>query len=367
MQKVTKKRSKGSPIDEKYLGEEPILSSDSKSIDIIHFYNWHNYFHNTDDAKSFVITYLKKSKVDKDLIKKVSKVEPDKLRVTGWHCRNLTLGGTLPKGLQDDIMIRLNLLTKNLDATEEVEEEKPTVTIQERIKDRTIDLIGSLEEEIDKFCKDTSYEFDAPQWFREQAVKPMIAKRISDYYIPLYNEIFSAIKGDDEQLKEYYDHWKKSDLKKYAEFVKNIVSAAETNAIAAKVTRTPRKKKVKPAALVVNKLKYKEKDDVTNIVSINPTTLVGSDQLWTYNTKSRTLSVYNSLGPVGLSIKGTTVTGYDENTSITKKLRKPKETLPRLLEGGKLVLRKLMDEINCKPKKANGRINTHTILLRAIK
>lgn len=367
MQRLKTKRSKRSNIDEKYFGSEPILSSDNQSIDFINFYNWHNYFHTTDDAKSFVIGYLKKIKADKDLIKKVTKVDPDKLRITGWHCRNLLLGGSLPKGLENDIMIRVNLLVKDINLSHETEEEKPVVSIQDRIKDRTIDLIGSLEQEIDKFIENKSYEFDSAQWFREQAVKPMIAKRISDYYIPLYNQIIDAIKGEDEQLNEYYHRWKKPELKKYAEFVKNIISTADIFTVAAKISRLPRKKKIKPAALVVKNLKYKEKDDETSIASIVPSTIVGSDQLWTYNTRTRTLSVYNSLGPVGLSVKGTTVTGYDENTSITKKVRKPQETLTRVLEGGKLVLRKIMDEINCKSKKANGRINNHTILLRAIK
>jgi hypothetical protein len=76
---------------------------------------------------------------------------------------------------------------------------------------------------------------------------------------------------------------------------------------------------------------------------------------------------YDALGPAGLSVKGTTLQGYDEETSVSKTIRKPDEVLPRLLKGGKLVLRKLMSEINSKESVPNGRINGDTILLRVIK
>jgi len=368
MQKARKaKRVKGSVVDEKYLGPEPVLSESSKSIDIIQFYNWHNYFHNSDDAKSFVISYHKKIKADKELIKKLNKVRPDDLRTVGWHCRNLLIGGSLPKGLLSDISNRVNILTKNLDAKDEPEVEEVKPQIQERIENRASELIASLEDEIDKFCINQKNDFDIQNWFRNNAIKPLIAKRIAGYYQPLYSEVYDAVEGKDEQLVEAYHSWNKKALKQFLEFIRTIISTAETFAVAVKIERKPRKKKQKPANLIIKKLKYKEKDENFSIVSINPVGLVGSDQLWTYNTKSRALSVYNSLGPVGLSVKGTTITGYDEKTSVTKKLRKPEEVLPKVLEGGKLVLRKLMDELTTTSKEANGRINTDTILLRAIK
>lgn len=365
------KKIKVSVTDEKYIGDEPVLTEKSTPGDVIKAYNWYNYVCDTNDAVDYVAEYLRIfKKANKDIIKKVYQIDPFTLRTIGWNCRILTVGGYLPDGIINESIKKLDALiklVKNDDRDPIIEPPKNVVSIQDRIKDRTVDLIGALEIEIDKFCEDTSYTFDVVQWLREQAVKPMIAKKISEYYMPLYGELFDAVKGEDPNLQEYYDRWKKSDLKKFAEFVKNIINAAETNALATKVTRAPRKKKQKPAALVVRNLKYKEKDDETNITSIVPTSIVGADQLWTYNTKSRTLSCYNSLGPIGLGVKGTTITGFDEKTSISKKLRKPEIILPRLLEGGKLILRKLMDEINTKSKEATGRINTDTILLRAIK
>jgi hypothetical protein len=73
------------------------------------------------------------------------------------------------------------------------------------------------------------------------------------------------------------------------------------------------------------------------------------------------------MGPAGLSVKGSSIVGYDEKTSIVKKLRKPTEQLNKLMQGGKIVLRKFMEDIKCKSKEATGRINNEVVLLRIIK
>ena len=70
------------------------------------------------------------------------------------------------------------------------------------------------------------------------------------------------------------------------------------------------------------------------------------------------------MGPAGLSIKGTTLQGYDPESSVTKTVRKPNDVLPNVLNGGKRILKKMMDDINSKASEPNGRINSETILLR---
>ncbi len=103
------------------------------------------------------------------------------------------------------------------------------------------------------------------------------------------------------------------------------------------------------------------------IVSINPADIIGADQLWVFNTKYRMLKKFQAMGPSGLSVKGTTLQGYNPDESIQKKLRKPDEILPQVLSGGKRVMKKLMGEINSKESPiSNGRINGDTILLRVL-
>jgi hypothetical protein len=239
------------------------------------------------------------------------------------------------------------------------------ISIQERIANRANDLIADLEVLLDAYYRDGS-QFKMSDWIIRNNVKPQVAQRIAAYYKPLYSEAFDALNGKDEDLKEGYSHYKKSQLKAYVEFLRSIVSCAETTATTVKA-RKPRKKKEKPVSAIVAKLKFKEKDDEYKIVSVDPKQIVGCNQLWVFNTKYRTVAVYNAMGPAGLNVKGSSLIGFDEKTSIVKKLRKPPEQLKKLMEGGKIILRKYMDDIKCKPKEANGRINNETILLRVIK
>lgn len=379
------KTIRGKFADEKYLGQEPDLRGEVTNAQIISAYNWYNYFYDGDQAKVWIIEYLKEfNKTEKELIKNVNRINSNLCRTSGWNCRILLLGGNLPQDLQDRNIARIKALASRADTgcstststsgnevigkeEDGIEKEvKQVISVQERVTNRANDLIADIEGHLDNFYRNGTM-FKPVDWLSAQDVKPMIAQKIADYYKPLYAEIFDALNGKNDQLREAYASWKKPKLKIYMEFVKSIVSAAETRTTIVKATRKPRKKKEKPASALVSKLKYKVKDDTFKLDSIDPKQIIGCNQLWIFNTKYRTLGVYNAMGPAGLSVKGSTLVGYDEKTSQIKTLRKPAEQLKKLQEGGKIVLRKFMDEIKCKPKTATGRINNETVLVRIIK
>jgi len=374
------KAVRGKFADEKYLGVEPDLRGEVSNAEIINAYNWYNYFYDADQAKAWVIEYLKEfHKTEKELIKNANRIDSNYCRTSGWNCRILLLGGDLPEELRERNETRIRTLAAKAARADSVhgessseaeeakkEEVKQVISIQERVTNRANELIGEIEEHVDNYYR-TGTAFKVTEWLSNREVKPMIAQKIADYYKPLYAEIFDALNGKDEQLKEAYSSWKKPKLKAYLEFIKSIVASAETRATIVKATRKPRKKKEKPASAIVAKLKFKEKDDEYKIASVDPKQIVGCNQLWVFNTKYRTMAVYNAMGPAGLNVKGSTLTGFDEKTSVVKKLRKPEEQIKKLMDGGKIVLRKYMDDIKCKPKEATGRINNETVLLRIIK
>lgn len=393
------KAVRGKFADEKYLGAEPDLRGTPSNSDIINAYSWYNYFYDADQAKTWVIEYLKEfHKTEKELIKNVSRTNPHGLVTSGWNCRILLMGGELPQEIKDRNEDRIRRLA--LDASGagvepssgndsgtgrgssgsqedsheedgkegavEAEAKGKVISVQERVANRANELIADVEVHLDNFYRDGTM-FKPSDWLSQQQVKPAIAQRIADYYKPLYSELFDAVSGKDPQLREGYEHYKKPKLKAYMEFIKSIISAAELRAVIVKASRKPRKKKEKPASAIVAKLNFKEKDEELKLMSVDPKQIIGSNQLWVFNTKYRTMAVYNAMGPAGLGVKGSTVTGFDEKTSIVKKLRKPTEQVNKLLEGGKIILRKYMDDIKCKPKAATGRINKECILVRIIK
>jgi hypothetical protein len=105
-------------------------------------------------------------------------------------------------------------------------------------------------------------------------------------------------------------------------------------------------------------------DEPLKLVSISPTDIIGAKELWIYNTKSRKLGKYVAAEYQTLGVKGTTITGFNENLSVQKTIRKPEEKLKEFKIASKVVLRKFLEEINATDTKMNGRINEEIILLK---
>lgn len=358
------KRAKTSLAERKYLGDEPKVSKNSSASVIVNAYNWYNYCYTYDDAKEFVIEYLKSIKFDKNIIKKISQVDADKLVNVGWNCRLLFTGSELPVDIETKMWHKIHMLAQQI---KPVVQAAPVVLIQKHIENKASDIIAALEEQIDLIATDGSTEFSVEEYFRKINLKPQIAKHIIEYYKPLYSEIHDAVKGNDPELNYAYRNWKKKHLKYLMDFIVSIISTSEVYCIKVPVVRKTRKKKEKPASKIVAKIKMKAEDTQYKIKSIKSTDIVGAQQLWLFNTKYRVLTVLNAMGAAGLSVKGTTVINFDEKTSQTKTLRKPEQAINTVMSGGKIVLKKLMDTIKCKPKKVTGRINIDIVVLRAIK
>jgi hypothetical protein len=132
----------------------------------------------------------------------------------------------------------------------------------------------------------------------------------------------------------------------------------------AKVNRKPRKTKAVPKEKLVAKLKYMKSNEPLKLVSVNPTDIIGSGELWVFNCKTRKLGRYVAAEFQTLGVKGTSITGFDEFKSVQKTLRKPEEKLKEFKAAGKVQLRKFLDDINATDTKMNGRLNEETILLK---
>ena len=95
----------------------------------------------------------------------------------------------------------------------------------------------------------------------------------------------------------------------------------------------------------------------------SPVDIIGANELWVYNVKTRKLGQYVSANSSGLEVKGTTLLNYTAK-SIQKTLRKPETQLAEFVKAGKVQLRKFMDTVKTTEIALNGRINEDTLLLR---
>ncbi len=361
-------------LDEKYMGSEPSwedqdeLTKEELRSKMSNAYNWYNYFNKAKDKAKLLFDNYPRDKKEVKIIKRL----PD------WRINSVAayLARMQARGLKvpDESLKYLNetldeMLQQAKDLKEEKKEEtkekKPVVSIQERIKEQISDYIGEIEGEVDRFTLESyKTDFKMYTWLQKNNVKAQQSNAIAVYYKPLLTELLELQGGACPDLNEGYSHMKKPEVKKFVEFVASIIGDAETWGANQKTVRKTRKKKPQSAEKQIKRLKFQAKNEEYKLVSINPADIVGADQLWVFNTKYRRLTVYNSLGTAGLSIKGTTLQGYDPDDSVTKSVRKPNDVLPDVLKGGKRILKNLMSTINSKESQPNGRINGETVLLR---
>jgi hypothetical protein len=272
------------------------------------------------------------------------------------------LGAAIAKVLDDG---------KDDTVDEEIEEAKPAVmmpSIQERVREATFAMTEEIEDALELFTANPE-EFEPKSFkllnlLRGKQVKAAHARIIKDLYQRQYNEYLELQEGKCEQLKEGYSHLTKAQVKKIVSFYQEILSACDMLMQEAKVNRKPRAKKSKPAEKIIEKLKFLKQDDKLKLVSINPTDILGAKELWIFNTKTRKIGKYVAGEFTELSVKGTSITGFDEHKSVQKTLRKPEEQLKEFKAAGKVQLRKFLDDIKAVDIKLNGRINEDTVLLK---
>jgi hypothetical protein len=285
--------------------------------------------------------------------------------------------------------------SKVVEEVKEEEKAKKNVyvpTIQERIRDQAYDMLEEVDEWLEGYINDPSTfdpkGFDVKTHFKKLQPSQAHARKMKSLYenvLADYDDLermptAGQLKKMDEkeadlwaQLKEGYAHLKKADIKKWRTAIETLMSELDFIIEQAKATRKPRKAKPKSADKLVEKLKYCKTDEKYKLASINPVDIVGANELWVFNVKTRKLGKYVAANPdptgsrragSGLQVKGTTIIGFDETASIQKTLRKPEEQLKDFKSAGKVKLRKFLDEIATTDTKLNGRCNPDTVLLK---
>ena len=259
-------------------------------------------------------------------------------------------------------------------------------SIQERIRDQAIEACDAIEEWLDGFIKDKktfdAKAFDFTSHFAKHKISQAHARKIKSFYegeleeailiqkLPTPGEI-NRCKDEREadqlaQLREAYSHLTKKDAQTWLEALERLHGACNVVIDAAKASRKPRAKKAPSKEKLIAKLKYCERDDKLQLVSVNPLDLIDAKEVWVYNTKTRKLGKYVAADHATLQVKGTTLQFYDEKASIQKTLRKPDETLKEFKKAGKVALRKFLDNIKTTDIKLNGRLNSDTIILKCV-
>lgn len=361
------KRQTLEEIEVKTTGGEPKFSqiSSVSKLELSQTLTWYTQNRDNKFASKSISDYLKKNNL------KASASAINKQSTTfGFVCRILDRGALLEDKQLTWFNERLNAMLN--DKTEvQVEEDstkEPTnvVSIQDRIAEKISEIAGELEGSIDDYIISDFSRQPSPYAIMQDKVKGIHANRLLEIFKRRRAQYDEAINTNDEQLIEAWSCYTKPQLKKMVAYCDQIITDLMKFLEASSQSRKPRKRKKKSPEQLVAKLNYQEAYAPSDLKSEDPKKIIGAQQLWVYNTKTKKLGVYHAEDASGLSVKGSTIIGYSESKSVTRTLRKPDEVIPKVIEGGKVYLRNVLSDLTTKESLLNGRINTDTILLKIL-
>jgi hypothetical protein len=382
---VTIRENRGKDLSPEWAGHESFTTLEF----LRHFHSSMQYYNlllNVKDLKGAVVDWMTVNKFEKATITAFKNTKDWRSSTTmGSIARNFLKG--MPeqrddfnegRNIREWLVNSINAVIEsgNIDTdTDEEVKKVPTnvISIQERVREATFVMTEEIEDAIESWMINPE-TFDPKQFkvlnlLKGKEAKPAHARVIKEYYASGLAELIEVSSGGeiDEDLKEGYSHRTKKQITSLLTFYKEIESACIMLMEEAKITRKPRVKKSVPKDKLVEKLKFLKTHEPLKLVSINPTDIIGSTELWLYNTRTRKLGRYiadDMTGP--LTVKGVSIVGFNEHTSIQKTLRKPIEKLTEFKKAGKVQLRKFLDDINATDTKMNGRIGEDTILLKVL-
>jgi hypothetical protein len=250
-----------------------------------------------------------------------------------------------------------------------VESTRAVPTIQSRMRDKVGELCGDWEGKLDELVAGT---FDIDKFdpysdmkSQESEIKPNHARIILDLYRTDVAEADAVLLNKDEDVKEAYSHLTAKQRKQFRAFYQKIQDACNTIIGTGRAERKPRVKKAPSKERQVARLKYQVNDPQLAASSINPVSIIGAEQLWIYNTKSRKLGVFIADPMIkALGVKGSTITGYDSSASTWRTVRKPEIILKGVQRLPRTKLTKLYNDLTTTSTSLRPRISADTILLR---
>ena len=349
-----------------FAGHEPKFSVELSPIDVIKTLSWYSQNKDSKDAYKYASEYFKKKhKLD------VSNVIKQFSPTFGWICRIVTNGGLL--NVKDQIWFdsEIDKVKKTLKGFTVVVEDRPkgvVINIQDRIRAKANDAIVELESQVDDMITSGFSANSQPYAvFHTLQIKDAQTKYIVEWAKGKRIEFDDVMNTDDKELKEAYSNFTKPQLKKMIAYFDQVILDCQKISGESTKSRKPRKRKAKSPDQLTAKMKFMPEFKELKLTSIKATDIIGAMSLWVYNTKTRKLGVYHAEDAGGLSVKGSSILNFVENKSVQKKLRKPEQMLPEVLNGGKVFLRNVMESIRAVDSKLTGRINADTILLKVTK
>jgi hypothetical protein len=259
----------------------------------------------------------------------------------------------------------------------EVVKSKPKIDIQAKIKEHTQNYYIDIKDIIDQMTENEKTE-SVYEYCKEHNIAltycGKLLELVNEYkQEPCIGLQARTVRQDErteeqQDLYEAYHSFNTKEMNSMIAVYDQAVSDIERWATIKQGEKKARKPRAISVERMIKKLQYKQADERYKLQSIDPILIPRCQMVWVFNTKTRKLTQYNAVGRNGIMVKGTTLKDYDTDMSVSKTVRKPDQVLSKLLNtDGKIAMRNIWNTLTTTETKANGRINSDTIILKVIK
>ena len=351
--------------EQSFFGPDPSTLGakfDKSRVGIINALNWYARFSEMSEAKAWVAQYVKAAKLSASDRIRFARADDKHLTMTmGAIARLHNAGIVLPDQKKFlDGKIKAMIATVPAFVAERAVSSVPVIV------HKHIDLVDNI---LDQFY-DANYsgrKIKIDEQLKAASVRPHHLQPMINHLKKLADEI--ALIGKDADVTEGYIHLTKRNVSAYKKFVGAFIDQLREYGKVAKVVkvRKPRKKKAKSATQIVKKSKFLAKDLRTGISGATPADVVGASTVYIYHASWNKITKLTAADGKTLTIKGTTIVGFDPKLSTCKRARKAGPLLKKIQAAGKVDLRKALDTIKTKPIAPSGRLNDKTLIVRVVK
>ena len=376
--------------DQKYMGDEPLFAEqpmpENRGSAIARSLNWYHRFYSKKDARDMLATYLDfhDRVADGKVMRKVDDAE-FRLPTFAWLSRMVLRGLDLTEhemlALENEITRLLQTIHKpevksasQFGKTTKSPDQVATAksNIQETMREKAREAAGELEGLFDEYFlagSPTKHSLRPMDEVSKKNVLPHHISMITEVWTKKLNEMKELLEGKDAQLVQAYAHYSKQQIKNTIKFIELVLSDLNSYISVKKAAKAPRARTAVPVEKQVAKMKFLKafKDPATklDLISVSPVKLHGCSEAYLYDTQLRKLTylVADDYSKT-LTVKGTTILGFDSVKSQTKTLRKPAEQLKEVM-GSKPAGRKFFESIKSVGITPKGRSNERTIIVKA--
>jgi len=336
-------------------------------------FNWYNYYYSKKEARDCIIDWLSRTgrAAEAKSFARVPENAVTRLGI-GWLCRANVLGleleeselATINAAIADYIAAHQQV--RAVVETAEAVAVRPN--IQDRLREKLVETAGELEGMYDEMIlagAKMSANYKPVSLFRSMNVAPQMINEIAAQWKTRLAELEAVAKGKDADLAEGYGHFGKLQVRNLIKFAETVIADCGAYIQIKKVERKPRAKKAVSPEKIAARFKHLREFAELKLTGESAARLVNATEAWLYDTAKRKLIHVVADTHVGsLTIKGSSIIGFDTAATVQKTLRKPAEQIRSITSAGKPAARKAFKDIKATEVKFNGRGNDNLIILK---